>query len=86
MAEAGMRDFDIYTWWGLFAPAGTPPEIVRRLNAEVGKALASADLREKWLAGGAEPAASTPEAFAAFIARELPKYARIVKDSGAKVD
>ncbi len=86
MAEAGMRDFDIYTWWGLFAPAGTPPEIVRRLNAEVGKALASADLREKWLAGGAEPAASTPEAFAAFIARELQKYARIVKDSGAKVD
>jgi tripartite-type tricarboxylate transporter receptor subunit TctC len=86
MAEAGMRDFDIYTWWGLFAPAGTPTEIVRRLNTEVGKALASADLREKWLAGGAEPAASTPEAFAAFIARELPKYARIVKDSGAKVD
>lgn len=86
MAEAGMRDFDIYTWWGLFAPAGTPPEIVRRLNVEVGKALASADLREKWLAGGAEPAASTPEAFAAFITRELPKYARIVKDSGAKVD
>ncbi|MFN3629767.1 MAG: Bug family tripartite tricarboxylate transporter substrate binding protein [Casimicrobiaceae bacterium] len=86
MTEAGMRDFDIYTWWGLFAPAGTPPEIIRRLNDEVGKALASTELRERWLAGGAEPAASTPEAFAAFIARELAKYARIVKASGAKVD
>ena len=86
MAEAGIKDFDVFTWWGLFAPAGTPPELVKRLSAEVGKALAAADLREKWLASGAEPAASTPEEFRAFIGRELPKYARIVKESGAKVD
>ena len=86
MAEAGVKDFDVFTWWGLFAPAGTPPEIVKRLSVEVGKALAAADLREKWLASGAEPAASTPEEFRAFIGKELPKYARIVKDSGAKVD
>ena len=86
MAEAGIKDFDVFTWWGLFAPAGTPPELVKRLSVEVGKALAAADLREKWLASGAEPAASTPEEFSAFISKELPKYARIVKDSGAKVD
>ena len=86
MAEAGIKDFDVFTWWGLFAPAGTTPEIVKRLSVEVGKALATADLREKWLASGAEPAASTPEEFKAFITKELPKYARIVKDSGAKVD
>ena len=86
MAEASIKDFDVFTWWGLFAPAGTAPEIVKRLSVEVGKALATADLREKWLASGAEPAASTPEEFKAFIAKELPKYARIVKDSGAKVD
>jgi tripartite-type tricarboxylate transporter receptor subunit TctC len=86
MAQAGVKDFDVFTWWGLFAPAGTPPEIVKRLNAEVNKALAAPDLREKWLASGAEPSPTTSEAFAAFIAKELPKYAKIVKDSGAKVD
>jgi tripartite-type tricarboxylate transporter receptor subunit TctC len=86
MAQAGVKDFDVFTWWGLFAPAGTPPEIVKRLSAEVNKALAMPDLREKWLASGAEPSPSTPEAFAAFIAKEMPKYAKIVKESGAKVD
>ncbi|MCX8098824.1 MAG: tripartite tricarboxylate transporter substrate binding protein [Casimicrobiaceae bacterium] len=86
MAEIGFRDFDVYTWWGLFAPAGTPSELIRRLNAEVQRALASTDLREKWLANGAEPSPTTPEGFSAFIARELPKYARIVKESGAKLD
>ena len=86
MAEAGIKDFDVFTWWGLFAPAGTPPELVKRLSVEVGKALAATDLREKWLASGAEPAANTPEEFKAFIGKELTKYARIVKESGAKVD
>lgn len=86
MTEVGMRDFDVFTWWGVFAPAGTSPDVVKRLSAEIAKALAAPDLREKWLASGAEPAASTPEEFRAFIARELPKYARIVKESGAKVD
>jgi tripartite-type tricarboxylate transporter receptor subunit TctC len=86
MAQAGVKDFDVYTWWGLFAPAGTPPEIVKRLSAEVNKALAAPDLKEKWLASGAEPSPTTPDAFAAFIAKELPKYAKIVKESGAKVD
>ena len=86
MAEVGVKDFDVFTWWGLFAPAGTPPELVKRLSVEVGKALAAPDLREKWLASGAEPAAGTPEEFKAFIGKELTKYARIVKESGAKVD
>ena len=86
MTEAGIKDFDVFTWWGLFAPAGTPAELVKRLSVEVGKALSASDLREKWLASGAEPAASTPEAFSVFIGKELTKYARIVKESGAKVD
>jgi len=86
MAEAGMKDFDVFTWWGLFAPAGTPADIVNRIAAETAKALAAPDLREKWLASGAEPAASTPQSFRTFIGSELPKYARIVKESGAKVD
>ena len=86
MAEVGIKDFDVFTWWGLFAPVGTPPGVVKRLSVEVAKALAAPDLREKWLASGAEPSASTPEEFKTFIGKELPKYARIVKESGAKVD
>jgi len=86
MAEAGMPGFDISTWFGLLAPAGTPPDVIAKWNAEVVKALNSPDVREKMLAQGAEPAPTTPAEFAAFIARERDKYARIVKASGAKVD
>jgi tripartite-type tricarboxylate transporter receptor subunit TctC len=86
MAEAGMPGFDISTWFGLLAPAGTPPEVIARWNAEVVKALNAPDVREKMLAQGAEPAPTTPAEFAAFIGRERDKYARIVKASGAKVD
>ncbi|MGL5005593.1 MAG: Bug family tripartite tricarboxylate transporter substrate binding protein, partial [Casimicrobium sp.] len=60
MAQAGIKDFDVFTWWGLFAPAGTSPEIVKRLSAEVNKALAAPDLKEKWLTSGAEPSPTTP--------------------------
>jgi tripartite-type tricarboxylate transporter receptor subunit TctC len=86
MAEAGMPGFDISTWFGLLAPAGTPPDVIARWNVEVVKALNSPDVREKMIAQGAEPAPTTPAEFAAFIARERDKYARIVKASGAKVD
>jgi tripartite-type tricarboxylate transporter receptor subunit TctC len=86
MAEAGLPGFDISTWFGLFAPAGTPPDVVAKWNAEVTKILSSPEMRERLNAQGAEPAPTTPAQFAAFIASELPKYARIVKASGAKVD
>ena len=86
MAEAGLPGFDISTWYGLFAPAGTPPAIVAKWNADVTKILNTPDVRAKLMADGAEPAPNTPEQFAQMIARELSKYARIVKASGAKVD
>ena len=86
MAEAGLPGFDIATWYGLFAPAGTPPAIVAKWNADVTKILTTPDVRDKLLADGAEPAPNSPEQFAQMIARELTKYARIVKASGAKVD
>ncbi|MFO1282756.1 MAG: tripartite tricarboxylate transporter substrate binding protein [Burkholderiales bacterium] len=86
MAESGMPGFDISTWFGLLAPAGTPADVVARWNAGVVAALSAADVREKMIAQGAEPAPTTPAEFAAFIARERDKYARIVKLSGAKVD
>ena len=86
MAEAGLPGFDISTWFGLFAPAGTPKEVIAKWNAEVTKVLNSAEMRERLVAQGAEPAPTTPAEFAAFIDKEIPKYARIVKASGAKVD
>lgn len=86
MAEAGMPGFDISTWFGLLAPAGTPPEVIAKWNADVVKVLNSPEVREKMLAQGAEPSPTTPAEFAAFIAKERDKYAKIVKASGAKVD
>ena len=86
MAEAGLPGFDISTWYGFFAPAGTPPAIVAKWNADVTKILNSPDVRAKLVADGAEPSPNTPEQFAQMIAAELAKYAKIVKASGAKVD
>ena len=86
MAEAGLAGFDISTWYGLFAPAGTPAPIIAKWNADVTRILNSADVRAKLVADGAEPSPDTPEQFSQFITRELAKYARIVKASGAKVD
>ena len=86
LAEAGLPGFDISTWYGLFAPAGTPPSIVAKWNADVTKVLNSPDVRARFVADGAEPAPDTPAEFAQFISAEMAKYARIVKASGAKVD
>jgi tripartite-type tricarboxylate transporter receptor subunit TctC len=86
MAEAGLPGFDISTWFGLFAPAGTPRDVIAKWNAEVTKILSSAEMRDRLTGQGAQAAPDTPEQFAAFIAAEIPKYARIVKASGAKVD
>jgi len=86
LTEAGVPNFDIYTWFGLLAPAGTPKEIIAKWNAELVKILGTPDVKERLLAQGAEPAPGTPEQFAALIKSEIPKYAKIVKDSGAKVD
>ncbi len=86
MAEAGLSGFDITTWYGLFAPAGTPPAIVAKWNADVTRILNSPDVHARLIADGAEPAPNTPEQFSQMIASELTKYARIVKISGAKVD
>ena len=86
MAEAGVAGFDISTWFGLFAPAGTPPEIVGKWNSDVVRILDSPEMRERLIAQGAEAAPDSPADFARFVASELTKYARIVKASGAKVD
>lgn len=88
MAEAvpGLSGFDVSTWFGVLAPAGTPPAIVARLNEAFRAALSSAEVRERLARLAAEPAPTTPEQFAAFIRAELAKYEKVVKFSGARVD
>jgi tripartite-type tricarboxylate transporter receptor subunit TctC len=85
--EAGLRGFDLTTWFGVFVPAKTPRELVDRLNGEIVKALTSKEGRERLAAMGTEPSAiDTPAEFAAFVQREEAKYAKVVKASGARVE
>jgi tripartite-type tricarboxylate transporter receptor subunit TctC len=86
LSEAGLAGYEVGSWQGVFAPAGTPPEIVRRLNAEIVKIINLPEVREKLVALGAEPAPSSPEAFGAMVKSEVAKWAEVVKKSGAKVD
>jgi tripartite-type tricarboxylate transporter receptor subunit TctC len=86
IAESGLPGFDINTWFGVFAPAGTPRDVVERLHGEFTRALAAPDVREKMVNLGAEPVGNRPEEFAAYIRGEADKYARVVKASGARVD
>jgi len=87
VAESGLPGFDLTTWFGVMVPAGTPPDIVAKLNAEIVRALNSNDMRERLEKMGAEPPTNnTPEHFAAFIRTEAAKYAKVVRDSGAKVE
>jgi tripartite-type tricarboxylate transporter receptor subunit TctC len=84
--EAGLKGFDSVAWNGVLAPAGTPKEIVARLNAEILRILGMSDVRERLSSQGADPVGGTPEQFAALIRDEIRKWAKVVKDSGAKVD
>ena len=87
IAESGLPGFDLSTWFGVMVPAGTSPDIVAKLNAEIVRALNAKDMRERLEKMGAEPPVNnTPEHFAAFIRAEAAKYAKVVKDSGAKVE
>jgi tripartite-type tricarboxylate transporter receptor subunit TctC len=86
MVESGFPDFVLVNWWGVLAPAGTPKEIIGRLNAELLKILQLADVRERIAAEGGEPSPTSPEQFARFIASEITRWGVIVKASGATVD
>jgi tripartite-type tricarboxylate transporter receptor subunit TctC len=85
-AEAGLPGYEAVGWFGVVMPAGTPPEIVGRMNAELVAALKRLEIHERVIAAGAEPAPSTPEEFGALIRSEIAKWAEVVKASGAKLD
>jgi len=87
VAEAtGLKGFEASSWFGLFAPAGTPGDIVNRIQQETAKALATPALKERLVAQGAIPGGMSPADFGRFIAAETKKWAAVVKASGAKVD
>ena len=83
---AGLKGFEATSWFGLLAPAGTPPEVVNRIQQEVARALASPAINEKMVSQGAIPSGNTPAQFVALIDSEHKKWAQVVKVSGARVD
>jgi tripartite-type tricarboxylate transporter receptor subunit TctC len=86
IAESGVTGYDTSTWGGLIAPAGTPKEVVAKLNAEVNRILKLPDVRERLQAAGAEPGSGTAADFGSFIDAEVKKWSKVVKASGAKAD
>ncbi|SOZ64822.1 conserved hypothetical protein, UPF0065 [Cupriavidus taiwanensis] len=83
VAESGLPGYAFDSWFGILAPAGTPKEVVDTLNAEIGKALAAPDVRERLAAQGAEPKRSSPQEFASYIQAEIGKLAPVIRQSGA---
>jgi len=86
IAEAGVPGYDSYVWFGVVAPAGTPPEIIARLNAALVKTAATPSFRDRLTEQGYDVLSSTPEQMANSIRGEIAKWGKIVKASGAKVD
>ena len=86
VAESGLKGFEALQWFGVFAPAGTRAEVVTRLNTEIVKILQTADMRERLTKLASEVMADSPEQFAVFQKAEIAKWARVVKDSGARID
>ena len=86
IAESGYAGFDATTWYGLLAPAGTPAAVIKRLNAEVNRALGMPDVSGRLAAEGGEVLGGSPERFASLLRADHAKWGRIVKESGAKVD
>ena len=86
VAEAGVPGYSASTWYGLFAPAGTPAAIVNRLSEETRKALALPEIRAALAAQGAEAAGNTPEQYAAFVREEYAKWGRVIAEAGIRVE
>ena len=86
VAEAGVPGFEATTWHGVVAPAGTPQPVIGRLNSEINKVLQMPDVRERLTTQGAEVIGGTPKEFADYIKAEIPRWAKVIRDSGARAD
>jgi tripartite-type tricarboxylate transporter receptor subunit TctC len=86
VAEAGIAGYEVVQWFGLVAPAGTMPEIIARLHAEIAKVLDMREFRDVLARDGAEPVKRSPEEFAAFIKSEIAKWADLIRKSGTQLE
>ena len=86
ITELGYKEFDDYTWFGFFAPAGTPPEVINKLNAAINRAMASSEVVDRFAQLGMASTPNTVVEFGSFLKAEVPKWAAVVKSSGAKAD
>ncbi|MEO6319698.1 MAG: tripartite tricarboxylate transporter substrate-binding protein, partial [Polaromonas sp.] len=86
IAEAGVPGYEATSWFGLFAPAATPPAVITKLNTAIVKVLAKPDVKKQINDQGAEVYSETPAQFADFIQKESAKWSKVVKDSGASMD
>jgi len=86
LAEVGVRGYDARTWYAVWAPAGTPSDMVLRMQQEIAKALAGKELKDTWTALGAEAGGQSPDDMKKFVDAEIGKWSKVVKDSGAKLD
>jgi len=86
IAEAGVAGFEAGNWFGVFAPAGTPRAIVERLNGAINSAMRRPEMKERFASQGADTLSGTPEDLASLVARELAKFARIIKQAGIRVE
>ncbi len=86
VAEAGVPGYEVGVWFGMVAPAATPPDVLAKLNAELNRILAMPDVKQKFADQGVNPAGGPPERFAEHIRTQIEKWGRVVKESGAKVE
>lgn len=86
IAEAGLAGYAVTAWFGLLAPAATPPEIITRLSAEIQKGFRTPQMRERFSSLGADPVGNSPEQFAVFLKAEMAKWAKLVKAAGIKAE
>jgi tripartite-type tricarboxylate transporter receptor subunit TctC len=86
VAESGVPGFEVDTWYGLFAPAGTPNQIIAGLNQETGRALAQTEVKEKMLSMGLDPVGDSSEHFAAYVRNEVDKWAKVVRSADIRIN
>jgi tripartite-type tricarboxylate transporter receptor subunit TctC len=86
VAESGVRDYEVTSWNGMLAPAGTPSDVLRRLNAEYNKIITDAEMRKRLIANGYEPVGGPPEKFGEHIRAEIAKWGPVVKRANVRVD
>jgi len=86
IAESGFPDYDLTSWWGLFAPAGTPPGVVARVHRDTLAALQNAEVKERFAGLSVDAGGGTPQQFADYVRREIAKYDKLVKQLGIKAE